>query len=74
MDTHPQGSQEQRTYLSYLLRLWSESDQGRPIWRASLKSSRTGEKMGFGSVEELFEFLLMQTGILPNAERSGQEP
>jgi hypothetical protein len=69
MGTHPQGSQEQRDYLSYLLRLWRESDEGRPVWRASLKSSRTGEKMGFGSLEKLFEFLRMQTGTLPNADR-----
>lgn len=74
MGTHPQASQEQRDYLSYLLRLWREGDEERSVWRASLKASRTGEKVGFGSLEELFEFLLMQTGTLPYVDRSGEEP
>jgi hypothetical protein len=72
VDTHLQGSREQRDYQSYLLRLWRESDEERPVWRASLKSSRTGEKVGFGSLDELFEFLRMQTGTSPSADRSGQ--
>jgi hypothetical protein len=66
MGTHPESSQEKRDYLSYLLRLWRESGEGRPVWRASLKSTRTGEKVGFGSLEELFEFLKRQTGKLPD--------
>jgi len=61
MDTHPEGSQEQRDYLSYLLRLWRESDEEKPVWRASLRSSRTGEKVGFGSLEDLFDFLQRKT-------------
>jgi hypothetical protein len=64
MDAHPEGSQEQRDYLSYLLRLWRESDEEKPVWRASLKSSRTGEKVGFGSLDELCAFLRMQTGTI----------
>jgi hypothetical protein len=73
MEAHLPGSQEQREYLSYLLRLWKESDEEKPVWRASLKSSRTGERMGFGTLEELFEFLRRQTGTLPNAGRREQE-
>lgn len=69
MDAHPKGSQEQRDYLSYLLRLWRESDEESPVWRASLKSSRTGEKVGFGSLDELFAFLQRETGIVSNANR-----
>ena len=75
MDTRPKGSQEQRDYQSYLLRLWRESDEKKPVWRASLKSSRTGEKVGFGSLDELCEFLRMQTGTMRRAgkgiERNG---
>jgi hypothetical protein len=74
MDTHALSSQEQRDYLSYLLRLWRESEGERPVWRASLKSTHTGEKTGFGSLEELCEFLQRQTNTLPSAERSEQEP
>lgn len=68
MGTHPTGSQEQPDYLSYLLRLWRESDGEVPVWRASLKSSHTGEKVGFGSLEELCEFLRRQTDTSPCAD------
>lgn len=56
-------------YLSYLLRLWRVSGGGEPggmgrkaIWRASLESTRTGERRGFASLGELFDFLREQTG------------
>jgi hypothetical protein len=64
MDTHPKGEQEQRDYLSYLLRLWREGDGEFPVWRASLQSTQTGEKTGFGSLEALFDFLQKQTGSM----------
>ena len=50
-------------YQSYLLRLWQVDHQGvrcqegRTLWRASVESSLTGERQGFASLEELFEFL-----------------
>lgn len=72
MDSRPQGSEEQHDYLSYLLRLWREGDEGRPVWRASLKSSRTGEKVGFGSLEELFEFLQRETGTIGSSDSDRQ--
>jgi len=53
---------EQADYLSYLLRLWRESDGEAPAWRALLKSSQTGEEVGFGSLEELFAFIREQSG------------
>jgi len=59
----PKGTEEQSDYQSYLLRLWRVSDDEEPIWRASLKSSRSGEQVGFGSLEDLFEFLQRQTGV-----------
>jgi hypothetical protein len=50
-----------RRYLSYLLRLWQESDgslyEDAPLWRASLESPRTGEVVGFASLDDLFDFL-----------------
>jgi len=66
MDAHSLDSQEQRDYQSYLLRLWRESDGERPVWRASLRSTHTGERVGFGSLEEMCEFLRRQMGALPN--------
>lgn len=56
-------------YLSYLLCLWRVSGDGESlgmgsgaIWRASLESTRTGERRGFASLEELFDFLRKETG------------
>jgi hypothetical protein len=48
-------------YLSYLLRLWQTDDQGRPVWRASLESPGTHERLGFANLDELFKFLETQT-------------
>ena len=62
------GSREQADYLSYLLRLWRvRGDEGahqlaeKPVWRASLESPFTGERMGFASLDALFAFLRQQT-------------
>jgi hypothetical protein len=59
----------QPDYLSYLLCLWRVSGDGaslgmgnRAIWRASLESTRTGERRAFASLDELFDFLRDQTG------------
>lgn len=43
-------------YFSYLLRLWRE-EEGTAVWRASLQDPRTGERVGFAYLDELFEFL-----------------
>jgi hypothetical protein len=49
-------------YLSYLLRLWRVDGEGaEPVWRTSLESSRTGERMVFTRLEDLFDFLREQT-------------
>ena len=62
----------QQVYLSYLLRMWrmdcgddsAVHSNGMPDWRASLESARTGERLGFGSLEDLFGFLREQVGIV----------
>ena len=54
-------AREKRTYISYLLRLWWVSEAGQSTWRASLDDPRTGERLGFSSLPELFEFLEKQT-------------
>jgi hypothetical protein len=53
------GTGERRDYLSYLLRLWRVSKEG-AVWRASLESPQTGERIGFASLDELFAFLREQ--------------
>lgn len=50
-------SREQRHYISYLLRLWQTRSGGELIWRASLESPHTGERIGFASLADLFTFL-----------------
>ena len=62
-------NKERSDYLSYLLRLWRVSGGGEPhsmggkeIWRASLKSTHTGERRGFASLGELFNYLREETG------------
>ena len=72
MGTSHKAPGEQPGYLSYLLRLWRVSDGEQPTWRASLKSSHTGEQMGFGSLEALFEFLREQA-CLPYPGRGETE-
>ncbi len=53
--------EEQRRYLSYLLRLWQVGSGAEGVWRASLEDPHTGECKGFASLEDLFEFLGEQT-------------
>ena len=57
-------AREQPDYLSYLLRLWRVSSAEKAIWRASLQSSETGERQGFPSLDELFDFLRRQIGVM----------
>lgn len=47
----------EKNYCSYLLRLWRSetSDLG---WRASLEDPRTGERVGFATLEQLFAYLM----------------
>lgn len=66
-------------YVSYLLRLWRASEVGEPpgvlrktIWRASVESSRTGERRGFAALDELFAFLREQTGERGGDDDDGQ--
>jgi hypothetical protein len=55
-------------YLAYLLRLWRAKAEGETTWRASLESSLTGERQGFASLDELFEFLRRETNMASNGD------
>ena len=46
-------------YFSYLLRLWREVE-GTAVWRASLQDPRTGERVGFATLDDLFKYLRHQ--------------
>jgi len=56
-------------HLSYLLRLWRMQGDG-AAWRCSVESPHTGERLGFGSLDELIAFLREQTGTLPGTEKA----
>jgi hypothetical protein len=62
---------EQPEYLSYLLRLWRASDDERPTWRAGLKSSHSGEEVGFGSLDALFDYLRSEADLEPGEKEQG---
>lgn len=51
---------DEKTYLSFLLRVWRVGQNEHSVWRASLEDTRTGERHGFASLEELMRFLREQ--------------
>jgi hypothetical protein len=60
MNEGPMTSQKRQSYYSYLLRLWQETDNRQPQWRASVESAQTGETYRFASLEALIAFLRRQ--------------
>ena len=69
MIERPDNAAQQPGYLSYLLRLW-RMEGSTDAWRGSVESPQTGERLGFGSMDELFAFLCEQTGTMPDAEEA----
>ena len=69
-----EDSGEHRDYISYLLRMWQDSgDEGlsrskEAAWRATLQSPSTGERVGFASLDDLFDFLKGQAGLESTAD------
>ena len=49
-------------YVSFLLRLWQSDEDGYLVWRASLESAQTGEKLYFASLGLLLDYLLQVFG------------
>ena len=47
--------------MAYLLRLWQVRCAEGTAWRASLESARSGERLGFASLNALFDFLRGRT-------------
>jgi hypothetical protein len=80
MGQRPKETARGADYLSYLLRLWQESNDDaaegceRSVWRASLTSPTTGERVGFASLEGLVEYLQQRTdtGSGANGEAGGE--
>lgn len=67
---------ESSPYRAYLLRLWQADREasGCAGWRASLEDPRTGERLGFASLEQLFAFLLAFTESEANQHRATPPP
>jgi hypothetical protein len=61
-------------YLSFMLRLWRAGNDGKPVWRASLKNPLTKERLGFAGLRELFAYLEAQIEgtALPSEESPGE--
>ena len=65
---------EQPRYLSYLLRLWQNNGESKPVWRASLQSALAGERQSFSSLDELFAFLRRQAGMDSDTDNDKDGP
>ena len=65
---------ERRRYLSFLLRMWQESDGDAMEWRASLERPQGWQRKGFLSLEDLFGFLKNEIcGNEPSAQDMREE-
>jgi hypothetical protein len=77
MGQTPRDTARGADYLSYLLRMWQESGdeaaEGREaaVWRASLTSPTTGERVGFASIEGLVEYLQERMDTAPDSGAHG---
>ena len=65
---------EKLDYQSYLLRLWRVSDVGTghpgdemPVWRVSLQSPLTRERVRFATLDDLVEFLRQEMNVMADA-------
>ena len=59
MTTATTNDPNPKQYRSYLLRLW-RAETLDTCWRASLEDPRTGERVGFACLEQLFAYLMEQ--------------
>jgi hypothetical protein len=63
----PKETRNEKDYVAYMLRMWRDRSDTRatPLkkapWRASLQSPRSGETIGFASLDDLFDFLTVSS-------------
>lgn len=62
MPSKPGGVGVEAGYLSYMLRVWRVRVGGQETWRASLENPRTGQRLGFAGLPEVFSYLQERTG------------
>ena len=58
----------QDRYSAYLLRLWQTVSGGELVCRASIEDAHSAERVGFGNLDELFDYLRARAGGLPEAD------
>jgi hypothetical protein len=71
MPMQPPDREDRPLSYTFLLTLWRERDDG--PWRAALRMSDGGARLGFADMEELAEFLLSLAGhpqVAENVERN----
>lgn len=59
--------------MSYLLRLWQVDGESGPVWRASLQSPQTAERINFVDLEALMSYLADKTFELTQASNDEKE-
>lgn len=57
---------QKRIYTAYLLRLWQTVNEDKLCWQASLQSSHTGKRVGFTSLDDLFDTLRKEIDVSSN--------
>lgn len=57
-------------YSAYLLRIWKTADGADPVCRASMEDVHSSERVGFGTLDELFDYLRAHAG---GTQESGGE-
>jgi len=62
--------EDRQRYFSYLLRIWLVGSQVPPTWRASLENTHTGERLGFVSLEAMYQYLDQKTCFQSEKNRS----
>ncbi|MGD8462332.1 MAG: hypothetical protein PVI09_00565 [Anaerolineae bacterium] len=71
----PKETRNQKDYVSYMLRMWRDrgDEKAGPSeeapWRASLQSPRTGEMVGFASLDDLLDYLRARGGGMQETVR-----
>ena len=61
-------------YIAYMLRLWQAGSEDAPVWRASLESTRTGERLVFANLDTLFAFLRDHSTLSHDQDAFGANP
>jgi len=58
-------------YRSCLLRLWQTASGGELVCRASIEGAHSGKRMGFATLDDLFDFLRRMCGEPPWEDDNG---